>query len=782
MSVTAMKWNEEQRAFIEQPLTPGTMIGIPGGGKTRSIIGRILYHIGRETLSEDGFLILTFSRTACADFRHKGYSICEQEIFTDRNVRTIHSAAGSILMRTVSDIRVSSLETTVARAIQVLHESDVTLVRQLPFLKNVCSITVDEAQDISAVQYEFVKLLGEKLSASIVLVGDPNQSIYGFQGGDSKLLMQHPGWKVQLTKNYRSLPAIVRVANAARPVADVRMHSMRDGVENDKPCIVVGKLSQLDALKKRVLDIIEGERCANGLRNMAVVGPVRHSYSNNNKFYKIGLQWIANVLHENNIPFRIHYSEATGNHHDSSRRSYDGVANGTKFTPGVVHLLTIHAAKGLEFDSVIVLNFHENAQGIPLHRVCPDLLRQWKALWYVALTRAKNRLWCICLKHLQVFTFGKHDRATLERLIRENFSFRDADEHPKYLPDVRQGNTSRTASVLWNWTDVLSDRTLMSETALCELENNMLHGVEATEEAALTSPVSLPDWDSLACLYGVWAESYFEYCHTGVAECFTRIRHMVDNVIVLPVTMQRALSDYRKRFRFTDTVPISVRDLNAELLNTSGERATHALKRLIAHVQHAMARDERFRNTVHLHIENDSKWFNVQQLADMVKDWNARSDNLQPRDIWTMCFFIWQYESEAKYRWENRDEIVENATSELRMHASYIRDAAATLHGEWTFQVNCSWTGLPVAGVLDAVDKSAKQIIEFKFTPARLQTSHAIQVLGYAVMLEPNAAHEYKIVVWNLYRGQRHSIIGKWDEHHVNKVHGILSSVVNGAS
>jgi len=48
--------NPEQLAFIESPLTDGVLIGIPGGGKTRSILERILY-LRREGKipSENGF-------------------------------------------------------------------------------------------------------------------------------------------------------------------------------------------------------------------------------------------------------------------------------------------------------------------------------------------------------------------------------------------------------------------------------------------------------------------------------------------------------------------------------------------------------------------------------------------------------------------------------------------------------------------------------------------------------------------------------------------------------
>ena len=53
--------------------------------------------------------------------------------------------------------------------------------------KHIC---VDEAQDLNKAQYEFIKVLcGEKIK-SIMMVGDPNQMIYGFNGSSNRYLFQ----------------------------------------------------------------------------------------------------------------------------------------------------------------------------------------------------------------------------------------------------------------------------------------------------------------------------------------------------------------------------------------------------------------------------------------------------------------------------------------------------------------------------------------------------------------------------------------------------------------
>lgn len=79
-------------------------------------------------------------------------------------------------------------------------------------------ICVDEAQDTSKIQHEIIKLLASK-SENLFMVGDEDQSIYGFRAAYPDALMRfeadHPGAKILLTEdNFRSTPEIVALANA----------------------------------------------------------------------------------------------------------------------------------------------------------------------------------------------------------------------------------------------------------------------------------------------------------------------------------------------------------------------------------------------------------------------------------------------------------------------------------------------------------------------------------------------------------------------------------------
>lgn len=77
-------------------------------------------------------------------------------------------------------------------------------------------IQVDEYQDTNRVQYEILKVLGGA-SGNVVVVGDPDQSIYSWRGAEPSnirdFLTEFKGAKVvRLTKNYRSGQAILDAA------------------------------------------------------------------------------------------------------------------------------------------------------------------------------------------------------------------------------------------------------------------------------------------------------------------------------------------------------------------------------------------------------------------------------------------------------------------------------------------------------------------------------------------------------------------------------------------
>jgi DNA helicase II / ATP-dependent DNA helicase PcrA len=76
-------------------------------------------------------------------------------------------------------------------------------------------LCIDEAQDLNQAQYSIIKLLFDQKHSNIMMVGDPNQAIFSWNGADSKFMDQftidfNPVVK-NLYENYRCSKAVVRL-------------------------------------------------------------------------------------------------------------------------------------------------------------------------------------------------------------------------------------------------------------------------------------------------------------------------------------------------------------------------------------------------------------------------------------------------------------------------------------------------------------------------------------------------------------------------------------------
>ncbi len=92
-------------------------------------------------------------------------------------------------------------------------------------------LLVDEYQDVNFAQYKLVNLLGQK-HQNVTVVGDDDQSIYGWRGADVSLILKFASdWPdakiIKLERNYRSTQSILAVAHEVikknRSRADKRM-------------------------------------------------------------------------------------------------------------------------------------------------------------------------------------------------------------------------------------------------------------------------------------------------------------------------------------------------------------------------------------------------------------------------------------------------------------------------------------------------------------------------------------------------------------------------------
>ncbi|HXL73308.1 MAG TPA: UvrD-helicase domain-containing protein [bacterium] len=99
----------------------------------------------------------------------------------------------------------------------------VTLLRQYPdilegYRARFKYISVDEYQDINTSQYQLISMIAHPLN-NLCVVGDPDQSIYGWRGADIRNILRFeqdfPGARTfKLQQNYRSTKSIIQAAQA----------------------------------------------------------------------------------------------------------------------------------------------------------------------------------------------------------------------------------------------------------------------------------------------------------------------------------------------------------------------------------------------------------------------------------------------------------------------------------------------------------------------------------------------------------------------------------------
>lgn len=136
------------------------------------------------------------------------------------------------------------------------------IVKKCPFALDVLRakfpyFLIDEFQDTSPIQTTIIKLLAEK-EVIVGVIGDPAQSIYGFQGADEKQFDNFilPGMQTYImADNRRSTIQIIDLLNYIRK--DISQNPCKDENENDKigekPILYIGlREKALEAIKEEV--------------------------------------------------------------------------------------------------------------------------------------------------------------------------------------------------------------------------------------------------------------------------------------------------------------------------------------------------------------------------------------------------------------------------------------------------------------------------------------------------------------------------------------------------
>jgi hypothetical protein len=335
----------EEKEAVEAPICTKLMAP-PGSGKTRCAVERMRFMVLNGMVQCENLFFITFSRPACDEVsaRVQQYKDYRKWIALD-NITTLDAFAKSVLEAEghKNSNNVDLLSLTLRN---ILRERSSEEIGQMKYVQDMGTIFFDEAQDLNEIQYNILLQLYRKRNVQINIIGDVNQNIFQFRNASDKYMFKFPGQEFVFTENMRSKKNIVEFQKCLRSYvfSDIEAPTESQS-KNQVPIeIIIKPRSTIHTMIVEYLKIRQHE--SDDLERVAIISPTRGT----GNIKDIGLSVIANLLHMNDIPFVRYYDEG-GNNGDRSKKKYVSVA-------GHVSLLTYTGTKGLEWDTVLVMNMH----------------------------------------------------------------------------------------------------------------------------------------------------------------------------------------------------------------------------------------------------------------------------------------------------------------------------------------------------------------------------------------------------------------------------------------
>ena len=258
---------------------------------------------------------------------------------------------------------------------------------------------VDEMQDVNPAQFRLLTaMLADE--PDLFVVGDPNQSVYGFNGADPTLLDRLPDILrgtavIRLDENHRCTPQVVAVATA------VLREGGGFGAGGE---VVAPRTTRVDGPVPSVIaHATDDDEAA------WAAGQAKMSRTPGRRWSSIAILTRTNAqlakvqaaLDKARVPSMVAGADlgpASDLRGDGGRRGADSdeAGSGRDETPGDrdrVVLTTFHRAKGLQWPTVIVLGLGAGLMPIASAQT-PAAIDEERRLLYVALTRSEEELWC----------------------------------------------------------------------------------------------------------------------------------------------------------------------------------------------------------------------------------------------------------------------------------------------------------------------------------------------------------------------------------------------------
>lgn len=462
---------DEQRAVVEQPWDGRVLVTAgAGAGKTHTLVRRLDALCGNEdpeeALETAEILVLAFSRAAARELRER---ISRHGERAHRiRARTFDAWAYEVLLQAHPDGEWGSVgfDERIAAATRAIEKGALEIGDTLP----PAHVVIDEVQDLLGGRRELVETLLDRYqdSCGFTVVGDAAQAVYGFQIADLSERADETGrffdWlrcsypddlvELRLTGNFRATTAEARVALAHGP----RLQQLSDP---DEAGTLYDEMRDLLLAPANDMGDLDDQFTLDGLRDLSDTCAVL-TRDNREALVVSGLLHAHGVEHrlrrpleERPVPYWVaellRRTEATGLTEDRFRallaqiplpyepnagalwtvlrrvargagrgvldldRLRRAVADGRfpdeAADPETARIVvsTVHRAKGLEFDRVIVLTPPTLAELHKRHKGELDLPAEARAL-HVAMTRPRHELYHVAPPELPHFRRVGHRR------------------------------------------------------------------------------------------------------------------------------------------------------------------------------------------------------------------------------------------------------------------------------------------------------------------------------------------------------------------------------------
>ncbi|MDR2198672.1 MAG: UvrD-helicase domain-containing protein [Deltaproteobacteria bacterium] len=445
--------NPSQRAAVLSRARSLCVVAGPGSGKTRVLVARALEYLFRG-LPPEALLLTTFTRKAAQTIKQR--LLAENPEAGAARVSTVHALAHRVLLEEgAPGRRLAPEDFTSELAKKLIKGRDIgpqAFLRLLSRAKNLLlpvesafpelgsvmaayqaaleeagfldfddlvaaalplaaraggrfqAVLADECQDLSPLERRFISLVSRE--ADLTVIGDPDQRIYGFRGAlpDFQAAFKEDRADLETLKlnvNYRSTILLHKAAEKLRGAKadDERFPAAAEEGRRVVKAALATPAAEAYYVVKRIKDYLgtlflgggggtdlDESRKLPGLGDIAII-------------YRLRIQGeeILKTLVEDGLPCQI--------------SGEDGIdaQDGLDLKAEKISLLTMHAAKGLEFRLVFVTGLEDGIIPAPPRGWDPfpegadERLSEERRLFYVAVTRARETLYLTRAKKRRLY-------------------------------------------------------------------------------------------------------------------------------------------------------------------------------------------------------------------------------------------------------------------------------------------------------------------------------------------------------------------------------------------